>query len=580
LQQLFDCLQNIGNHQRRMGASLSRVRTGSVASDMLAITLKERLLARSDTAVVTICGTESGRRDHDLTGGCLDAAARARAASLLAAFDPAAGPLAVVMPCGTEFLETLFACIYAGLTVAPMAPPRGPAQTSRFNAMVEDCRPVAILCASATRGAVETATAGQRARVPVMEASELPARPPLLASPAADASRPAVLQYTSGSTRAPRGVMLSGDALLANAALVSRTWGQGPDGRMGSWLPHFHDMGLMSILYPMLNGGVTFLMDPLHMIQRPVRWLRMISERRITDSGGPAFAFAHVLNEVTPEQSEGLDLSCWSDAFCGAEPVAAELMAAFRTRFAANGLAPHAVHASYGLAEYALMACGGQGRPDERRPDAPPGCERVEPCRIAGEMSDLIRIVDPDTGAPLPDGAPGEIWLSGPSKADGYLGDAGATDRLFHARLPGDESGASWLRTGDLGVRREADLYVTGRLKDVLFANGRKIPAPDVESLAARQDPALNEMAAAAFMADDLVSGRAVLLIEMKRRARLTDEAATRDRIRRAVMGAWSLDLVEVRFLAPGSLPRTSSGKVQRRLAARSHPVQSMAPAA
>lgn len=547
---------------------------GGPLSTQLVLDLKDRLRARADTPVVTVCGSR-GKPDRSLTGAELERSAVAIASALRAAFDPAAGPLALVMPCGVDFVETLFGGLYAGYTVAPLALPRGPVQADRFNAIIDDCKPVAILCAGGWADRVIEARSTSHSPVPVLDIADLQTVTPTPSFVESGGARPVILQYTSGSTRAPRGVMLSAEAILANASLTARTWGWDADSRVASWLPHFHDMGLMSILYPILNNGVTFLMDPLHMIQRPERWLRLISDKRITISGGPAFAFAHVMSEVTEEQRRGLDLSSWKDAFCGAEPVPAELMSAFRTRFAPHGLDPKALFGSYGLAEYALMVCGGQGD-DAPPPSPPPGCERVEPCRIDDEVRDFVRIVDPGTRMPQPDGLPGEVWLSGPSRASGYLNDIEETRAVFGARLADDEGGEPWLRTGDLAVRQGGHLYVIGRLKDLIFVNGRKIPAPEIESLAAQQDPGLNGMAAAALMPDELVSGQAVLLIELKRRAKILDEGETRARIRRAVMGAWSIDLVDVRFVPAGSLPRTSSGKVQRRLVAETYRRESM----
>jgi acyl-CoA synthetase (AMP-forming)/AMP-acid ligase II len=250
-------------------------------------------------------------------------------------------------------------------------------------------------------------------------------------------------------------------------------------------------------------------------------------------------------------------------------------MAAFRARFGRYGLDPRALFASYGLAEYTLMVAGGVNDLPEERPAPPPGCAAIEPCRVAAEMRGNLRIVDPETLRPLPDGTAGEVWLRGASVAGFYLGDAAETERVFGAMLddPADAGGreGEWLRTGDIGAYADGNLYIIGRLKDLLFANGRKIPAPEVERLAAAQDPALNPMAAAAFMPDELATGTAALLIELRRRSTAIDQDAVRRRIRQAVAGTWSIDLVDIRFLAPNTLPRTTSGKIQRRLVAEDY---------
>lgn len=493
----------------------------------------------------------------------------ARSAELLRALDPSQGPLALVFPCGMEFVVTLFGALYAGFTVTALAPPRPGVPQARFMAILRDCEPAAVLCPQAWVVRLETAIAEGNERVSVVAVEALAtgeARSALtepLAS--ADVSRPAILQYTSGSTRAPRAVMLSDANLVANAELANSTWGLNEAGVFLNWLPHFHDMGLMGILYPLLAGGRVLLLDPLHMIQRPERWLRLVSEHGVTMSGGPAFAFAHCLQHVTDDHCEGLDLSSWSSAFCGAEPVPAALMAAFRARFQPYGLNPDAVFGSYGLAEYCLMVAGGNPSPGAVRPSPPPGCEGIEPCRIAPEMQDNLRLVDPDARRVVVAGEAGEIWLRGSSTTGGYRNRPEETEATYGAVLADDEAAGAWLRTGDIAVRRGDWLYVTGRLTDMLFVNGRKIPATDVEWLAGKQDAALNPMAAAALMPDDLATGKAVLLIELQRRAGIADEPQAGERIRRAVAGAWGIELTDVRFLPSGSLPRTSSGKVRRR---------------
>lgn len=493
----------------------------------------------------------------------------ARSAELSRNFDPSRGPLALVFPCGMEFVVTLFGALYAGFTVTALAPPRPGVPQERFAAILRDCKPAAVLCPRAWVDRLETAIAEAEEGAPVVSVEALATGEvrSVQSEPleSLDAARPAILQYTSGSTRAPRAVMLSEANIVANAELANSTWGMNETGVFLNWLPHFHDMGLMGILYPLLAGGRVLLLDPLHMIQRPERWLRLVSEHRVTMSGGPAFAFAHCLQHVTEDHCEGLDLSSWSSAFCGAEPVPAALMAAFRSRFQPYGLNPDAVFGSYGLAEYCLMVAGGNPTLGDERPSPPPGCEGIEPCRIAPEMQDNLRLVDPDARRVAAAGEAGEIWLRGASTTGGYRHRPEETEATYGAVLADDEAAGAWLRTGDIAVRRGDWLYVTGRLTDMLFVNGRKIPATDVEWLAGEQDAALNPMAAAALMPDDLTTGKAVLLIELQRRARIADEPLAGERIRRAVAGAWGMDLTEVRFLPSGSLPRTSSGKVRRR---------------
>ena len=540
---------------------------------VLAEHLRNRLLERSDRAVVTVCAGRSGQPDEVLTGRQLHEAALARGAALLSIRSPEDGPLALVMPCGVAFIVTLFGALYAGFTVAAAAAPRPGVQALRFNQIIKDCAPAAIVCANGLAERIETALAsGDVAGLSVIDVATLDVGDAPTGMPirTGGEARPAILQYTSGSTRSPKAVALSGADIIANAALANGTWGLDQDGVVLSWLPHFHDLGLMGgIFYPILAGGRTVLLDPLQMIQRPERWLRLISEHRATFSGGPAFAFSHCLQNITEAQCEGLDLSSWRSAFCGAEPVPASLLADFRARFAPWGLNPNAVFGCYGLAEFTLMVAGGNPHLLDDRPRPPPGCGDIEPCRIAPEMHDHLRLVDPDTLRISAPGEAGEIWVRGSSVAQGYRNEPIETAAAFNVALADEQARGEWLRTGDVGVRQGQWLYVTGRLKDLLFANGRKIPATDVEWLAGEQHRALNPMAAAALMPDDLATGKAVLLIELKRRERVADDVATGSLIRRAVAGAWGIELTDIRILPSGALPRTSSGKIQRRLLAK-----------
>ena len=535
--------------------------------------LCNRLLERSDRALITVCGGRKGQPDQVLTGLQLHERALARGAALASIRKPDDGPLALVMPCGVEFVVTLVGALYAGFTIAAVAAPRPGVQTLRFNQIIRDCTPAAILFSDGLAGRIEAAlTDGGIAGLSVIDVEALEEAGAPLAAPvrSGDGTRPVILQYTSGSTRAPKAVALSGANILANARLANGTWGLDEDGVVLNWLPHFHDLGLMGgLFYPILAGGRTVLLDPLQMIQRPERWLRLISEHRATFSGGPAFAFSHCLQNVTEDQCEGLDLSSWRSAFCGAEPVPASLLEAFRERFAPWGLNPSAVFGCYGLAEFTLMVAGGNPELLDDRPEPPPGCGDIEPCRVSPQMHDDLRLVDPETLMIAAPGEPGEIWVRGGSVAGGYRNEPVETAAAFNVVLAESGAGEEWLRTGDVGVRQDHWLYVTGRLKDLLFANGRKIPATDVEWLAGEQDQALNPMAAAALMPDDLATGKAVLLIELKRRERVADDVATGARIRAAVASAWGIELTDIRIVPSGALPRTSSGKVQRRLLAK-----------
>ncbi|PTW50431.1 AMP-binding protein [Rhodovulum kholense] len=519
---------------------------------------RERIVIRS----------RQGARDV-FTGDRLAAEAGAVAAALRGWLGPGAHSLVLALPAGAEFVVTLLGGLLAGVTLVPVPVPRPGSHSDRFRHIAADSRAAAVLCPPAHAEAVAAALALDG--TPPCPVATLPLDPARLPDPVRPAAAPdlpvAVIQYTSGSTRLPRGVRVTPDNILANAALVARCWGMDEQARFVNWLPHYHDMGLMGgILYPLLCGGFSAQMSPLDFIRRPALWLEAIAAERAGFSGGPAFAFADCLRRISPDAAAALDLTCWRRAFIGAEPVPAGLPAAFHAHFAAAGLAHEAVFACYGMAEMTLFAAGLPGA--DRPPPAPPAARAVAPCRLTPELGAGLAIVDPIARTRRPEGAEGEIWLRGPSLGAGYLGLPGDTAETFGAALDDPSDGSGWLRTGDLGVIAEDALYVTGRIKDVVFCNGRTLAAPEIEWLACGSSDVLNPMAAAVFMPDPARGGQAVLLAELRLGETPPDPDTLRQTIRRAVTGEWGLDLVEILFLPRGRLPRTSSGKIRRRAAA------------
>ena len=534
------------------------------------------LAAREASAVVRTEGYLRRTQPALLTGAALKHDALATAAGLLAALDGHQPVVVLALPAGTPFITALLAALLGGMTAVPAALPRAGSRSGRFARIVMDSGAAAVLCCDQDHPLIsdvlrqEAATA----RIPILSLDRLPSAVPLDEGHVCNvpSRHPAVIQYTSGSSRFPHGVAISGENIAANARLIGTYWDMNAQSVMVNWLPHFHDMGLMGgILYPLLTGAVSIQMNPLEMIQRPARWLQAISNHRATFSGGPTFAFARTLDQVRDADCEGLDLSCWQVAFCGAEPVHAAVLEKFRRRFAPCGLARAAVHACYGMAEYTLFAAGQrgdrQGLAPQEQPESSPvpdGCALVEPCLLNAETRHNILIADPQTGQPLDDGLCGEIWLRGPSKAAGYVGDPQASAAMFEARTACDPSGEGWLRTGDLGLVANGALYVTGRLKDTLIVNGRKVSAPELEWLAAAQHCDLNPMAAAAFMPDPMASGHAVLLIETRTKSVSPGLDAAKEVIFRVVLGEWGITLDDIRFLPRGYLDRTTSGKIMR----------------
>ena len=529
---------------------------------MLADAIRRAFDLRAEVETIAF-QTRRGRR-HAFTGAQLGGMAETAAYALRGWLGPGRHCVVVALPTGVDFVTTLLGAVLAGVTVVPVPVPREGSRSSRFRQIVADCNATAVLCLPQHMGLVRATLPGDASDpcpiVPVpLGTTPMPKpRHPRQGVDAADrlGVGAAIIQYTSGSTRAPLGVCLQPRNILANCQLVQRHWGMDDTARFVNWLPHYHDMGLMGgILYPLISGGFSAHIDPLDFIRRPALWLETIAAERASFSGGATVGFAECLRRVTAEQTEALDLACWTRAFCGAEPVPAGLLDAFHARLARTGLRRDAVFACYGLAETTLFAAGLPGRAA-----AQPGL--VEPCHLDDALGRRIAIVDPKGHTRLPDGQEGEIWLRGRSNGMGYLNQPGETRSIFDLPLEGQ---SGWLRTGDLGVRQDQALYVTGRIKDILIANGRKIPAPEVEWLACKAHPALNPLSAAAFMATPDRSGRAVLIAEVHMGAAgsLPVRAICR-KIRQVVLGEYGLDLVDVLLVARGRLARTSSGKIRR----------------
>lgn len=538
-------------------------------SESLRASLLQRLEASAERPLLTVLGRRA--RANAYNGAQLAEQAERR----LRTWDELLGPgphvLIAALPAGEEFLFALLAALLGEGTLVPIAPPRASDPPERLRRMVTTCGASAILCSGAQRDSIEAHLRDLAGELPcpvlAVDADNVPSRH---AHPRRRLDVP-IVQHTSGSTRFPKALPIRASQIHANCALIRDLWGMGPQTTMLNWLPHYHDMGLMGgILYPLLCGAHSLQMSPFEMIRSPLSWLQAISEHRATFSGGPAFAFQECLGRIGEEDCDGLDLSTWQRAFCGAEPIPAGLLQRFRQRFARHGLAPQAVFACYGMAEYTLFAAGQPDVPPAPAGHAPPQAG-VEPCVLGEETRRHIRIADPHDGSAVADGQSGEIWLRGESSSAGYLGLEQDSRHTF--ANPAD--GSNWLRTGDLGYLDGNLLYVTGRQKDVVIVNGRKVAAAEIEWLAAQQDPALNALAAAAFVSAGSATGCAVLFIEVRPGQALpTDCAALGERIRRAVAGAWSIELAEVRILPRGSLARTSSGKIRRQQIAAAYNAQ------
>jgi acyl-CoA synthetase (AMP-forming)/AMP-acid ligase II/acyl carrier protein len=403
--------------------------------------------------------------------------------------------------------------------------------------------------------------------------------------PAVSDAALALLQYTSGSTSDPKGVMVSHSNLLNNLECIRRSFGIGDleDDRVWAtgvfWLPAYHDMGLIGgILTPLYMGGRAVLMSPTSFLQRPMRWLQAIHEYHATISGAPNFAYEYCIRRTTAEERATLDLSAWRLAFCGAEPIRAETLEHFVEAFRPAGFRPHAFYPCYGLAETTLLAAGPDYRLDPRvltvnrtalaDHRVVPACgEPVELTqRLVGcgqPMNDhRLLIVRIDGDAPCGDGEVGEILIQGPSVAQGYWNRPEETEEVFGATISGHEG--RFLRTGDLGFFRDGELFVTGRVKDVIIIRGRNHYPQDIEQSAEEAHPAV--LPGAAFSITEDGHERLVVVHQLDRQFRDADQQQVVQAIRRAIVEQHELDPYAIVLIRQTSLPITSSGKVQRNL--------------
>ncbi|HKH43059.1 MAG TPA: amino acid adenylation domain-containing protein, partial [Thermoanaerobaculia bacterium] len=491
----------------------------------------------------------------------LDRRARAIAAALTRAVPPGERTL-LLYPPGLDFVAAFFGCLYAGVIAVPAYPPHSRRPDPRLSGIAADCRPRAVLTTAALLARSEAIAAQVPELAPAvwLDTETLDTEP--LGEEDRDAdwiARPddiAFLQYTSGSTGTPKGVMVSHANLLHNLESIRRAFGQTAESVVVGWLPLFHDMGLIgNVLQPCYVGSDCVLMPPAAFLQKPARWLQAIQRFRGTTSGGPNFAYDLCVRSIGPEAREGLDLSSWSVAFNGAEPVRRVTLDRFAEAFAPSGFRREAFVPSYGLAEASLLVTAGGAA----------GGVSEGPGVSCGTLPDdeEVRIVDPESGRACAGDETGEIWVSGPSVAAGYWNRPAETRETFGAVA--EDGGGPFLRTGDLGFVRDGELFITGRLKDLIILRGRNLYPQDLELTAEQSHPALRPGSGAAFSVEADGEERLVLVHEVERRFPAGDLAGVGEAVRRAVADEHGVPVADVVLLCAGTIPKTSSGKIRRR---------------
>ncbi|MDJ0555508.1 MAG: fatty acyl-AMP ligase [Microcoleaceae cyanobacterium MO_207.B10] len=520
---------------------------------------------------------------------------QAIAAYLQSVCPPGERALLLYQP-GLEYITAFFGCLYAGVVAVPAYPPRPNRSLARIQTIIQDSQPKVALATKSIISSLER----RASETPELNSLGWLATDHIANNFAEKWQQPninentlAFLQYTSGSTATPKGVMITHSNLLHNSSLIHQCFGHSAESKGVIWLPPYHDMGLIGgILQPLYGGFPVILMSPLIFLQSPVRWLKTISQYKGTTSGGPNFAYDLCVRKIKPEQIQTLDLSSWEVAFNGAEPISAEVLERFVKTFAVCGFRQEAFYPCYGMAEATLIISGGNKF-------APPvkttvAANALEQNQIISSTTETevtkklvgcgqtlpdqqIKIVHPEKLTICPESQVGEIWASGPSIAQGYWGKPEESKQTFEAYTADIPTQGPFLRTGDLGFLASGELFVTGRLKDVIIINGRNHYPQDIEWTVEQSHPLIRPGCTAGFSFELAGEERLVVVAEVERNfrefRRRNGKSGTENSdnsqelikyIQVAVSRNHDLQIYQVLLLKPGAIPKTSSGKVQR----------------
>ncbi|BAY10172.1 condensation domain-containing protein [Calothrix sp. NIES-2098] len=488
----------------------------------------------------------------------------------------------LLYPPGIDYLPAFFGCLYAGVVAVPAYPPRNQRNTPRILAILQDAQTAVILTTTAILSQLQSLLADKFDLDSIHWLTTNNLAPDIEEAwqePDINRETLAFLQYTSGSTGTPKGVMLAHSNLLHNAEVTRQYMEHTSNSKFVTWLPVYHDMGLIGgVLQPLYGGFPCIMMPPAAFLQRPYRWLEAISRYRGTTSGAPNFAYELCIEKITPEQRSTLDLSSWTVAFNGAEPIRHETLERFAHRFAECGFRPEAFYPCYGMAEATLMVSGSVK-------SALAVCKNINKTALennyiidAGFDADnstklvscgrsvpqqQIVIVNSETLTRCQDREVGEIWVSGTSIGRGYWNRQEETEQTFQAFLQDTKAGP-FLRTGDLGFVDNGEVFITGRAKDLIIIRGRNLYPQDIELCAEHSHPALRLGSSAAFAIEVKNQEKLVVVQELEFRAKPNLEEVTAA-IRQAVSQEFEVQVYAVVLIKPGTIPKTSSGKIQRR---------------
>lgn len=487
--------------------------------------------------------------------------------------------LALLYPAGFDFIVNFLACLYAGVIAVPLNVTRNAQQLERTINIIENANVKAILTTHSTKKLLseqlsQLAFLGYQKIIWITELDSSQKVSPL---PTIKPRDIAFIQYTSGSTSDPKGVIVSHGNIVANMEAISNACNHQKGVIAGGWLPQFHDMGLVGhMMHPLYMAGTYIFMPPMNFIQRPSRWLHLISHYKIACSASPNFGYEHCINFIADKEDlSALDLSCWKIALNGSEPVSAQTMAAFSNKFRPYGFNSASFFPSYGMAETTLLVSGGptqsgvstitldkeklsQGQLIETEV----GANVVNCGAIAPNF--IVKIVNPETRRPCKTNEVGEIWVAGDSVAQGYLNNSEKTKSDFQAQLiPAD--GTQYLRTGDLGFIENNNLYVTGRIKELLIIRGRNLYPYDIERTCNNYQHASGGNGASVFTYEQDSKTKLAAIVEIKKRVLSTaSQQALANDIKALVNEQHEIAFDKLLIVKPGTIPKTTSGKVKR----------------
>lgn len=544
-----------------------------------------------DKAVYSFVNTKTKEFDP-ISNGKLGARVRSLAA-VLQERNLYGERVVLALPHDANFIYAFYACLAVGAIAVPVPPYRSGRDDTRILSVVGDCSPLLVLCEAENTAALQlqTTLSEQGATCEVASVTGLDGNAELYQRPDLKPETLAVIQYTSGSTGDPKGVMISNGNFLHNCARIESAAHTTSSSRSVTWLPFFHDMGLVGcVLQPAYTGGEVTIMTPQHFLKAPMDWIQLLSDTRSTVAVAPNFAFELICDRATPAQISALDLSSIEVVLNGSEPINPNTLRRFADKFKSCGFRWQAFLPTYGLAESTLMATGhlhvdsgpkvlsfdanrlavaGEAHLLNVATPTEPSSSEAALLVGSGPGEDLVCIVDPETKNSLSDKEVGEIWLSGESIAQGYWNRPDVTSRNFGQRPADDAQAGPYYRTGDLGFLHDGELFITGRLKDLIIVRGRNHAPQDIEETLTRVDDALSTGAAAAFSYDKRAGEEVVAIVELTRGGlkQCADPAiveALMRRAREAVFNAHDLSLNELRIVKPLRIPRTTSGKIQR----------------